>query len=166
MKHAINSGTLLDEFLRDYMGQPITLILESGVHLKGKLVDFDPAHIQLETCMYSPDKKTPQEYLQNKSKVSGAIPQVPLSKSSNSPNKYSYHVEHLLSDFLQNNCDKPITMFLSTRYPLCGTLKAFDNAYVKVLTRAYGNEENNELPCVQALSVVSGFLAGLHKIGR
>ena len=166
MEYDINPCGLLDKFLWDNRGQQITLILTSGFHLKGKLLDYDSAHIKLETCQYSPDKKTPQEYLQNKSMVSGAIPQVSLPKNSSSSDKFSHHDEHLLVDFLQKNRDKPVTMLLSTRYLLMGTLMDFDYAYVNVMTRAYGNKDNREVPCLQALSVVSGFLAGYCKAGH
>lgn len=81
MKYDFNSGSLLDNLLLDYMGQHITLILENGVHLNGKLVDFDHAHVM-------------------------------------------------------------------------------------VMTQAYGNKENNELLCMQALSVISGFLNGYCKVGH
>lgn len=166
MQH-IEKHDCMGDTLRENVGGNVTLILESGFHLTGKLLDFDPWHIKIETPEYSADKKTTQEFLQNRGKVSGMLITSTQSKASGTKNEYSHHVVHLLSEFMRENCKHPITMFMGTGYILRGTLEKYDSKYAVIHTRAYGTDnENNPRGFVQALSCVSGFLAGSYTPSR
>ena len=161
-----NSDFLLNMFLSEQQGHPILLILKGGYHLKGILKDFDPGYVQIETTDYSPDKKTPRLFLQNKHLVSGFSPVTLKNTTVVSSNNDSHDRPHLLIDFLRENKGKPITMIVEGGYHLKGTLKDFDTGYIKMSTSAYSPDRYTTIDFIQNKHAVSGFVSGVTNSGR
>ena len=132
-------------------GQRVTLILDGGFQLKGKLVGFDGQNFRITTTQYGNYEKT---VTQPAAKVSTYLSRIiPLHMST--PHMEAPGNADFVQEFCDTNMQKEIHLFLDGGFKLKGMLESFDGQNLCIITKQYGN---SEMLAIQPVATVSTYV--------